>query len=100
MIFTGTDKSLLDRAARMLDVQAKALHWDLLVDLRLRRTAKLEFDRLTRDARDLRALGKRINGLVVKVAKPLEKRIELERGLSSGETLSNGGQDGPVTPAG
>lgn len=100
MIFTGTDKALLDRTARMLDTQAKATAWEAITNLKSRRVAKLEFDRLCRDARDLRALGKRINGLVVKVAKPLEKRIELERGLNSGETLSNGGQDGPVTPAG
>lgn len=59
MIFTGSDKALLDRAARMMDREAKRLAWDVLPPGAGRKTAKLEFDRLTRDARDLRALGKR-----------------------------------------
>lgn len=60
MIFTGSDKALLDRAARMLTSQAKAVGWESFTEPRTRRGAKLEFDRLTRDARDLRALGKRL----------------------------------------
>lgn len=96
MIFTGTDKALLDRAARLLDGEAKGLHWDLLTNLKARRTAKLEFDRLTRDARDLRALGKRIAAVAVKATPPLEKRLQLEKGLQdgTGEHPTIGGPNG------
>lgn len=83
MIFTGTDKALLDRTARMLDAAAKATGWELITNLASRRTAKLEFDRLTRDARDLRALGKRIGKVAVKP----EKLV--------GEQPTTGGPNGP-----
>ena len=65
VIFTGPDKALLDRAARMFDQQAAALNWEAISDSKKRKAAKLEFDRLKRDAFDLRALGVRLK----KVAK-------------------------------
>lgn len=60
VIFTGADKALLDRAARHLDAEAKATGWESITDSRKRKSAKLEFDRLTRDARDLRMLATRL----------------------------------------
>ena len=67
VVFTGPDKALLDRAARSFDQQADALQWELIADPKKRKSAKLEFDRLKRDAFDLRALGVRLK----KVAKSL-----------------------------
>lgn len=64
VVFTGPDKALLDRAARLVDAQAKALRWESIEDARKRKAAKLEFDRLTRDARDLRALALRLKAAV------------------------------------
>lgn len=60
VIFTGPDKALLDRSARLFDAQAKALNWEGETDLKKRKTKKAEFDRLKRDAFDLRALGVRL----------------------------------------
>lgn len=60
VVFTGPDKSLLDRAARSFDAQAAALNWEGVTDLKKRKAVKLEFDRLKRDAFDLRALGIRL----------------------------------------
>jgi hypothetical protein len=68
VVFTGPDKALLDRTARMLDAQAQALNWEQVLDSKKRKATKLEFDRLTRDARDLRALGVRL----MKIAKLLK----------------------------
>lgn len=62
VVFTGPDKALLERAARSFDAQAKALNWDGVSDLKKRKSVKLEFDRLKRDAFDLRALGQRLKG--------------------------------------
>lgn len=64
MAFTKMDKALMDRAARNLTTQAKAMEAAFAVPLgwganKESKKAKLEFDRLMRDARDLRALAKR-----------------------------------------
>lgn len=61
-MFTKTDKALLDRSALRLQKSAAALQsenpvWGATV---ASKKAKLEYDRLMRDARDLRTLGKRI----------------------------------------
>lgn len=64
VVFTGPDKALLDRAARSFDQQAAALNWESITDLKKRKAAKLEFDRLKRDAFDLRALGVRLRKTV------------------------------------
>ena len=63
-MFTNTDKALLNRAARHLTTEAAKLEktygqnsWG--ADKQCRK-AKLEFDRLTRDARDLCALATRL----------------------------------------
>ena len=63
-MFTLTDKVLLDRAARMINVQARALRalheaggW---ASTEAGRKAKQEYDRLLRDERDMRSLGKRL----------------------------------------
>ena len=64
VVFTGPDKALLDRAARSFDAQAVALNWEAISDPRKRKAAKLEFDRLKRDAFDLRALGVRLRKAV------------------------------------
>lgn len=90
MIFTGTDKALLDRTARMLDAQAKATAWESITNLKSRRLAKLEFDRLSRDARDLRALGKRIALVAVKAAVAPQE----------GELPTTGDLNGAQQPAG
>lgn len=60
VIFTGPDKALFDRAARSFDEQAAALKWEDITDLKKRKAVKLQFDRLKRDAFDLRALGVRL----------------------------------------
>lgn len=63
-MFTLTDKVLIDRAARLINEQAKALRnsygqlgWS--TD-ETSRKQKLVYDRLLRDERDLRALAKRL----------------------------------------
>lgn len=61
-MFAKTDKALLDRTALRIDKAAKAIQsvhpvWGANADSK---KAKLEYDRLMRDARDLRALGKRL----------------------------------------
>ena len=63
-MFTLTDKTLLDRVARMINASAKSLRaqyeaggW---ASTEAGRKAKQEYDRLLRDERDLRALGKRL----------------------------------------
>ena len=60
VVFTGPDKALLDRAARFFDQQAVALNWEAIEESKKRQATKLEFDRLKRDAFDLRALGMRL----------------------------------------
>jgi hypothetical protein len=62
MQFTRTDKGLLDRSARHLEDQADVLAnsfqpWGASKETRAK---KVEYDRLMRDARDLRMLGKRL----------------------------------------
>ncbi len=61
-MFTMTDKSLLDRAALRTTVAAnciKSCHpiWGATADSK---KAKREYDRLMRDAHDMRALAKRM----------------------------------------
>ena len=63
-MFTLTDKTLIDRAARLLNEQAAALRngygqngWSGDEESRKQ---KLVYDRLLRDERDLRALAKRL----------------------------------------
>lgn len=59
-MFTTIDKALLMRTARHLEQVAGKLEaympWTAET-----RAAKLEYDRLKRDARDLRALGQRLS---------------------------------------
>lgn len=64
MIFTKTDKALLDRAARHVHNQAvveetsyKGVAWSAT---QTGKEAKKRYDRLLRDERDLRALAKRL----------------------------------------
>lgn len=71
LVFTGPDKALLDRAARMFDAKAASLRWEEIQDPKKRRAAKEEFDRHKRDAFDLRALGVRL--------KKVDKVIASER---------------------
>jgi hypothetical protein len=63
-MFTLTDKTLLDRAARMINGQAKALRVEHEANgwasTEAGRKAKQEYDRLLRDERDMRSLGKRL----------------------------------------
>jgi len=60
-MFTKTEKALLDRAARRAADQAAALQRSLAGlswgATKATKKSKLEFDRLMRDCRDLRALG-------------------------------------------
>lgn len=61
-MFTKTDKSLLDRAARRITLSANAIQatnpvWGATENSK---KAKLEYDRLMRDARDLRMMAKRM----------------------------------------
>ena len=61
-MFTKTDKALLDRTALLLTKKAagiQSIHpvWGATADSK---KSKLEYDRLLRDARDLRALAKRM----------------------------------------
>lgn len=63
LVFTNTDKGLLQRAARNLDEIAKGLskiHGPVWSATKEGVKAKLVFDRLQRDMRDLRAMGKRL----------------------------------------
>ena len=64
MSFTLTDKTLLDRAARLINDQARLLGTNHGTDGwstdDVARKAKLVYDRLLRDERDLRALGQRM----------------------------------------
>lgn len=71
VIFTGPDKALLDRAARMFDQQAAALNWEAISDSKKRKAAKDVFDRHKRDAFDLRALGVRLKKVAKAVASDL-----------------------------
>lgn len=61
-MFTKTDKALLDRTARRITMSAEAIQkvhpvWGATEDSK---KAKLEYDRLMRDARDLRMMAKRL----------------------------------------
>ena len=111
VVFTGPDKALLDRAARLIDAQAKALKWDSIVDPKKRKAAKLEFDRLNRDAFDLRALAQRLKqaAKVIKVAlqdaQVHQDVATLSRTLTATDVLvdtaaglARMGQNDPVTP--
>jgi hypothetical protein len=63
-MFTLTDKALLDRAARMINGSAKELRVEYegsgWATTEAGRKAKQEYDRLLRDERDMRSLGKRL----------------------------------------
>lgn len=62
-VFTRTDKALIDRAARLVLDQAKIeenLHGPVWAATAEGKDAKRRFDRLQRDARDLRALARRL----------------------------------------
>src|SRR5438105_1345557 len=60
VVFTGPDKALLDRSARAAEAAAKALNWETIVLPKQRKARKLEYDRLMRDAHDLRLMGVRL----------------------------------------
>ena len=64
MIFTKTDKTLLDRAARIIHDHAvveESTHGQpTWAASELGKEAKKRYDRLLRDERDLRALAKRL----------------------------------------
>lgn len=65
MAFTNLDKALLDRCARGLRNDAAALlarHGSNWQASKESRKAKLEYDRLQRDAHDLSMLAKRMTG--------------------------------------
>jgi hypothetical protein len=90
MAFTLTDKALLDRAARMINGEAKALRLEFeavgWAVTEAGRKAKQEYDRLLRDERDLRALGKRLSAhfdvkAAPRVAKPAQDVDDPEGGL-------------------
>lgn len=62
MIFTKTDKALLDRVARLVRDEARVLeaqHGPAWAATKAGQEAKREYDRLQRDERDLRALARR-----------------------------------------
>jgi hypothetical protein len=91
VVFTGPDKSLLDRSARAAEAAAKALGWESILDSKKRKAAKLEYDRLLRDAHDLRQLGVRLSKLAKALKTPdktwgpgpgfAERRVVPERRL-------------------
>lgn len=60
--FSTVDKALLDRSARILRALASNIEQACGSAWGGHRDEKLEFDRLMRDERDLRALGKRLAG--------------------------------------
>lgn len=72
VVFTGPDKSLLDRSARAAEAQAKLLGWEALTG-QARKKAKLEYDRLMRDAHDLRLMGIRLTKVARALRTPAEK---------------------------
>lgn len=80
VVFTGPDKSLLDRSARAAEAAAKALRWESILDSKRRKAAKLEYDRLLRDAHDLRQLGVRLS----KLAKMLKTPAPVVQAVRSG----------------
>ena len=99
MPFTNLDKALCDRLARRLRTQANMLltiygsNWQASKDSR---EAKLEFDRLERDARDAGLLAKRMVGeekqrrlaAAAKVDQSTEKITPEEAAASSHVILS------------
>jgi len=72
VVFTGPDKALLDRSARAAEAQAKLLGWEALTGT-ARKKAKLEYDRLMRDAHDLRLMGVRLTKVAMALRAPAEK---------------------------
>jgi hypothetical protein len=83
-MFTKTEKALLDRAARRAADQAAALQKSLAGlswgATKATKRAKLEFDRLMRDCRDLRALG---------AAMLKAYGVDGQSGASAGEVLKD-----------
>lgn len=72
VVFTGPDKALLDRSARAAEAQAKLLGWESLTGS-ARKKSKLEYDRLMRDAHDLRLMGVRLTKVARALRAPAEK---------------------------
>lgn len=72
VVFTGPDKALLDRSARAAEAQAKLLGWEAMTGS-ARKKAKLEYDRLMRDAHDLRLMGVRLTKVARALRTPAEK---------------------------
>lgn len=72
VVFTGPDKALLDRMARMAEGEAKALGWEALQG-KARKQTKLVYDRLMRDAHDLRLMGVRLTKVAKMLRSPAEK---------------------------
>lgn len=92
LIFTGVDKALLDRAARILEGMAKDLESDCDGNWgasKATRKMKDEYDVLMRDARDLRALGKRMVGVARQVAQEGEALAAAEREIQRAHALLN-----------
>ena len=81
--FTLTDKSLMLRAARILEGDAGVLEsshgpvWSATAD---GKTAKREFDRLLRDARDLRSLVRRFEALHPPIPVPVSSQNSIPNG--------------------
>jgi hypothetical protein len=73
MIFTKTDKTLVDRAARIVHDQAvieEKMHGPVWSATAEGKDAKRRYDRLLRDERDLRMLARRLEKLVPAAAVP------------------------------
>jgi hypothetical protein len=73
MIFTKTDKALLDRAARIVHDQARieeTTHGPVWAATAEGKEAKKRFDRLLRDERDLRQLARRLESTAPTVEFP------------------------------
>ncbi len=95
MIFTKTDKTLLDRAARIIHNQAvveeNSYKGDTWAATETGKEAKKRYDRLLRDERDLRALAKRLE-------KAMPAAVYPEH--SAATRLATGAGDPPYTAPG
>ncbi len=93
--FTLTDKSLMLRAARILETDASVLEashgpvWSATAE---GPAAKREHDRLLRDARDLRTLCKRFEALHPPVRVPDESPDSIDRTERDGVDSSSAGE--------
>lgn len=93
VVFTGPDKSLLDRSARAAEAAAKALRWESILDSKKRKAAKLEYDRLLRDAHDLRQLGVRLSKLAKLLRTPTVVGVDKASGADVGAISVRRGAD-------